>query len=144
MLEFEGSAIDLKEIALKIAREPAIKEDGTPLVANGKEVSKIEKVMREWAASSNPDLQKRFVEIVNKEERLDEKSIEGFMWLIVFACSTTDEKRKEILEKYENMDMSESVEKAVLDAKQLGEKSKGITSKVGIYLPHNGRGEPPQ
>jgi len=52
----------LRELAQAIANETAT-ENGVPIVINGQTITIIENIMRSWAESSNPVLQKAFVEI---------------------------------------------------------------------------------
>lgn len=51
-----------RELALAIAHEPAIKDD-KPEIINGHIKTIVEKILREWAVSNNPILQKAFMEI---------------------------------------------------------------------------------
>lgn len=52
----------LRELAQQIAHETARKPDGEPLVIEGHAVTVAEAVMRQWATSKNPQLQRAFVE----------------------------------------------------------------------------------
>jgi hypothetical protein len=67
--------LSLSDMAFDIANEPATKEDGTKLINNGKEITKAERILRQWAVSDNPVLQAKFMELalqksveVEKEE----------------------------------------------------------------------------
>lgn len=53
----------LRELAKVIAGEPYLDSNGQPLAINGKGVTRIEFILRDWASSSKPELQKGFVEI---------------------------------------------------------------------------------
>jgi hypothetical protein len=53
----------LRELAKAIANEPYFDEHGNALAINGRGVTKIEKILRDWAESNKPELQKGFVEI---------------------------------------------------------------------------------
>ncbi len=52
----------LRELAQTIANETAL-IDGQPIEINGQTVTVIEAILRTWASSKNPMLQKAFVEI---------------------------------------------------------------------------------
>jgi hypothetical protein len=52
----------LRELAVAIAHEPCT-EGGTVMVINGKVVTVVERILRDWATSKKPELQKGFVEI---------------------------------------------------------------------------------
>ena len=52
----------LRELAKAIAHEPCT-DNGKTMVINGKVVTVVENILREWAASKKPELQKAFVEI---------------------------------------------------------------------------------
>jgi len=52
----------LRELAQSIANEKALKDDA-PIVISGHAVTLAEIIMRQWAHSKNPQLQKAFVEI---------------------------------------------------------------------------------
>ena len=52
----------LRELAQSIAHETAKKPDGEPLVIDGHIATVAEMVMRTWATSKNPQLQRAFVE----------------------------------------------------------------------------------
>ena len=53
----------LRELAQEIAHEKAKNSDGKVIVHDGHAVSVAEAIMRKWASSNNPQLQKAFVEI---------------------------------------------------------------------------------
>ena len=53
----------LRELAQEIAHEKAKNSDGKVIVHDGHAVTVAEAIMRKWASSSNPQLQKAFVEI---------------------------------------------------------------------------------
>ena len=50
----------LRELGLKIADE-TIKKDGKEIIINGHSVTTIEAILRSWATSKSPELQKLFV-----------------------------------------------------------------------------------
>ena len=52
----------MRELAQSIAHETAKKPDGEPLVIDGHIATVAEMVMRTWATSKNPQLQRAFVE----------------------------------------------------------------------------------
>lgn len=52
----------LRTLAQSIAHETATKADGTPVVIEGHIATVAEMVMRQWATSKNPQLQRAFVE----------------------------------------------------------------------------------
>ncbi len=52
----------LRTLAQSIAHETAKKPDGEPLVIDGHIATVAEMVMRTWATSKNPQLQRAFVE----------------------------------------------------------------------------------
>lgn len=52
----------LRELAQQIAHEVALK-DGAPLVISGHTVTVAEAILRSWATSKNPMLQKAYLEI---------------------------------------------------------------------------------
>ena len=52
----------LRSLALMIAHEEA-QSKGEPVVVNGKKATVSEMILRQWAASKNPQLQKAFIEI---------------------------------------------------------------------------------
>ena len=52
----------LRELAQQIAHEEA-QVNGQPLVINGHIVSVSEAILRQWAMSKNPQLQKAFIEV---------------------------------------------------------------------------------
>ena len=52
----------LRELALQIAHEEA-KKDKKCIVINGRKATVAEVILRAWAASKNPTLQKSFMEI---------------------------------------------------------------------------------
>ena len=52
----------LRELAQAIANETAV-ENGEPIVINGQTITIIERILRSWANSNTPVLQKSFVEI---------------------------------------------------------------------------------
>ena len=53
----------LRELAQEIAHEKAKNSDGKVIVHDGHAVTVAEAIMRKWASSNNPQLQKAFVEI---------------------------------------------------------------------------------
>ena len=53
----------LRALAQEIAHEKAKNSDGKVIVHDGHAVSVAEAIMRKWASSNNPQLQKAFVEI---------------------------------------------------------------------------------
>lgn len=53
----------LRAIALEIAAEQAKGRGGEPIIIDGREVTIAEAIMRQWAASPNPALQMKFVEL---------------------------------------------------------------------------------
>lgn len=52
----------LRELAQQIAHEEA-QSSGAPLVINGHKATVMEAILRQWAQSKNPQLQRAFVEI---------------------------------------------------------------------------------
>lgn len=62
----------LRELAKAIAHEPCT-ENGTVMVINGKVVTVVENILRQWAVSDRPELQKGFIEIAfgKVPDRLD-------------------------------------------------------------------------
>jgi hypothetical protein len=52
----------LRTLAQQIAHEVALK-DGAPLVISGRTVTVAEAILRSWATSKNPMLQKAYIEI---------------------------------------------------------------------------------
>lgn len=52
----------LRELALVIAHEVAV-ANGSPIVINAKTVTVAEAILRSWATSKNPQLQRAFIEI---------------------------------------------------------------------------------
>lgn len=52
----------LRELAQQIAHEAAIK-DGHPIVISGHVVTVAEAILREWARSGKPELQRGFIEV---------------------------------------------------------------------------------
>lgn len=52
----------LRELAKAIAHEPCT-DNGKIMVINGKVVTVVENILREWAVSKKPELQKAFIEI---------------------------------------------------------------------------------
>ena len=52
----------LRELAQQIAHEEALAA-GQPVVINGRKATVAEMIMRQWAASKNPQLQKAFIEV---------------------------------------------------------------------------------
>lgn len=52
----------LRELAQQIAHESVLR-DGEPVVIDGHIVTAAELIMRQWATSKNPQLQKAFVEV---------------------------------------------------------------------------------
>ena len=53
----------LRALAQEIAHEKAKNSDGKVIVHDGHAVTVAEAIMRKWASSSNPQLQKAFIEI---------------------------------------------------------------------------------
>lgn len=53
----------LRELAQEIAHEKARNSDGNVITVDGHAVTVAEAIMRKWASSNNPQLQKAFVEI---------------------------------------------------------------------------------
>jgi hypothetical protein len=53
----------LRELAQQIAHEEATTKDGDTLTASGHIVSVAEAIMRGWASSKNPQLQRAFIEV---------------------------------------------------------------------------------
>ena len=53
----------LRALAQEIAHEKARNSDGNVITVDGHAVTVAEAIMRKWASSSNPQLQKAFVEI---------------------------------------------------------------------------------
>lgn len=51
-----------RELAQSIAHEVATKSDGSPVVIEGHIATVAEMILRQWASSKNPQLQKAFVE----------------------------------------------------------------------------------
>lgn len=128
--------IDLKRIALGIAKEPATKEDGTPLVSNGKEVTKAEKILRSWAVSDSPELQKRFMDLLNDDE-ITPDSLKGLFEIAVMACCTTDQMRNNILERLKTMGEKYGFRELIEETIQSTIMHK---NRTGVLLPHNNRG----
>ena len=52
----------LRELAQQIAHEGA-QQGGQPIVINGHTVTVAEAILRQWATSKNPQLQRAFVEV---------------------------------------------------------------------------------
>ena len=52
----------LRSLAQQIAHEEALAA-GKPVIINGRKATVAEMIMRQWAASKNPQLQRAFVEI---------------------------------------------------------------------------------
>jgi len=52
----------LRELALQIAHEE-VQSGGSPLVINGHIVTVAEAIVRSWATSKNPQLQRAFIEV---------------------------------------------------------------------------------
>jgi hypothetical protein len=52
----------LRELAQAIAHEEAL-AGGQPVVVNGRKATVAEMIMRQWAASKNPQLQRAFIEV---------------------------------------------------------------------------------
>lgn len=52
----------LRELAQQIAHE-VIMSGGEPLIIEGRKVTKAEAILRQWAQSKNPQLQRGFLEI---------------------------------------------------------------------------------
>jgi len=53
----------LRKLALEIASEPAKRKDGTPVILDGKVLTTAEVILRQWAMSSNPMAQEKFLQI---------------------------------------------------------------------------------
>lgn len=53
----------LRKLAQQIALEPVLLKDGLPVTINGKQVTNIERILREWARSGNGKMQAQFVEV---------------------------------------------------------------------------------
>lgn len=53
----------LRELAQQIAHEEATTKDGDTLTASGHVVTVAEAIMRRWASSGNPQLQRAFIEV---------------------------------------------------------------------------------
>lgn len=108
----DEKTIDLSEIALAIGLEPSIKDDGTPLVSDGKPINKAEKILRSWASSENTELQKRFIDLIGSESNRDMMQIKELNYILGLLCTCTDEVRQKFIiawkEKYgENDEMLE-------------------------------------
>ena len=52
----------LRALAQEIAHEEAL-SGGAPIVINGHKVTATEAILRQWATSKNPQLQRQFIEI---------------------------------------------------------------------------------
>ena len=69
----------LRELAKVIANEPYIDANGHVMAIDGKGVTKIEKILRDWAESNKPELQKGFIEIAfgKVPDKLDVSMADG-------------------------------------------------------------------
>ncbi len=52
----------LRELAQQIAHEEAL-HNGQPIIVNGHKVTVSEMILRQWAQSKNPQLQRAFIEV---------------------------------------------------------------------------------
>lgn len=68
----------LRELAKAIAHEPYT-DGGKIMVINGKVVTIVEKILRDWAESNKPELQKGFIEIAfgKVPDKLDVSMTDG-------------------------------------------------------------------
>lgn len=140
MFDIPDGEIDIKAIALRIANEQAVKSDGTPLSYDGKNINRLEKILRDWANSDSPDLTKRFVDIATKEERMEDKTLRDLLSFIVLACKGSDEVRASILERFENIAVKSGMDDVLKEATDLALRSLNKKNpKVAVYLPDNGR-----
>ena len=53
----------LRTLAQAIAHEAAKSKEGKPITVDGKPISVAESILRDWAISSNADLQKKFIAV---------------------------------------------------------------------------------
>ena len=53
----------LRELALQIAHETGTKDNGEPLIVKDHIATVAELILRQWAASKRPELQRAFIEI---------------------------------------------------------------------------------
>jgi hypothetical protein len=65
----------LRELAQQIAHETALKK-GEPIIVDGHKATVAEDILRQWAQSKNPQLQRAFIEVAfgKVPDKLDVKS----------------------------------------------------------------------
>lgn len=123
---YEGD-IDLYEMALKIGSEPAIKDDGTPLLKDDKPILKAEKILRAWATSDNQDLQKRFVDLMLSEDNAFSKGMKETFFYVGLLSTCSNETRQRLLndwKKKTGFSNSEELQKALREGEELGIKDR--------------------
>ena len=86
-----GNFDALRELGLQIAHEKALSK-GQPIVINGRTVTVAEMILREWAHSPNPILQRAFIEISfgKVPDKLEIKTGKSWADIIREADSDTD------------------------------------------------------
>lgn len=83
--EFKG----FRELAQQIAHEEAQSKDGGVLVINGHVVTNAEAILRRWALSQNPQLQRAFIEVAFGKVP-DEVNVSGKLGIVVNWDEPTD------------------------------------------------------
>ena len=81
----------LRELAQQIAHEE-VKRDGEPVVINGHIVTAAELILRQWATSKNPQMQRSFLEIafVKVPDNLDITTSGDIEILVKYATDSID------------------------------------------------------